>query len=168
MEYIKMFREDLKLINSLIGKIAYVFAVISGILTIVLYGLTLISQSALVALITTCCLVFFIAMSLVCIAIKTWESRKAERTGKTVMKKKKVLSSIVMIFALLFAALGIFAAFGIGSNSVAIEWGSFAVAMILFTLREHMQEDGEPRQYYFSCILFIIGFVLALLRVITR
>ena len=163
-----MFREDLKLINSLIGKIAYVFAVISGILTIVLYGLTLISQSALVALITKCCLVFFIAMVLVCSAITTWKSRRAKRTGKTVMKKKKVLSSIVMIFALIFAALGIFAAFGIVSYSVAIEWGSFAVAMILFTLREHMQEDGEPGRYYSSCILFIIGFVLALLRVITR
>ena len=162
-----MFREDLKLINSLIGKIAYVFAVISGILTIVLYGLTLISQSALVALITTCCLVFFIAMSLVCIAIKTWESRKAERTGKTVMKKKKVLSSIVILLTLLFEALGIFV-YAIGSTPVAIERGSFAVAMILFTLREHIQEDGEPRQYYFSCILYIIGFVLALLRVMTR
>lgn len=161
MEYIKMFREDLKLINSLIGKIAYVFAVISGILTIVLYGLTLISQSALVALITTCCLVFFIAMSLVCIAIKTWESRKAERTGKTVMKKKKVLSSIVILLTLLFEALGIFV-YAIGSTPVAIERGSFAVAMILFTLHEHMLEDGEPRRYYFWCILFIIGFVLTL------
>ena len=156
-----MFREDLKLINSLIGKIAYVFAVISGILTIVLYGLTLISQSALVALITTCCLVFFIAMSLVCIAIKTWESRKAERTGKTVMKKKKVLSSIVILLTLLFEALGIFV-YAIGSTPVAIERGSFAVAMILFTLHEHMLEDGEPRRYYFWCILFIIGFVLTL------
>ena len=161
MEYIKMFREDLKLINSLIGKIAYVFAVISGILTIVLYGLTLISQSALVALITKCCLVFFIAMVLVCSAITTWKSRRAKRTGKTVMKKKKVLSSIVILLTLLFEALGIFV-YAIGSTPVAIERGSFAVAMILFTLHEHMLEDGEPRRYYFWCILFIIGFVLTL------
>lgn len=168
MEYIKMFCEDLKSVNSLIGKIAYVLGVISGVLTIVLYGLTLISQSVFVALITKCCLVFSIAMLIVCTAIKTWESRRAEKTGKTVVKKKKVLSSIVTIFALLFAAPGIFAAFNIGSNSVAIEWGSFAVAMILFTLREHIREDGDPRQYYFSCILYIIGFVLALLRVMTR
>ena len=166
VKYIKMFRNDLKSTKSLFGKIIYVLAVISGVFTIVLCCLALFYEFA--ALIAKCCLVFSIAMFLVYIAIKAWESRNAERAGGTVMKKKKVLSSIVMIFALLFAALGIFAAFGIGSNSVAIEWGSFAVAMILFTLREHIQEDGEPRQYYFSCILYIIGFVLALLRVMTR
>ena len=108
------------------------------------------------ALIAKCCLVFSIVMFLICIAMQTWESRKAERTGKTVMKKKKVLSSIVMIFAVLFEALGI------GSTSDVIEWASFAVMIILFILHEHMQEEGEPRRYYFPFILCIIGFVLAL------
>lgn len=159
MEYIKMLREDLKSINSLIGKIAYVLGVISGGLTIVLCCLAFFFEFA--ALIAKCCLVFSIAMILVCLAIKTWESRQVERTGKTVMKKKKVLSSIVILLTLLFEALGIFV-YAIGSTSVAIERGSFAVAMILFTLHEHMLEDGEPRRYYFWCILLIIGFVQAL------
>lgn len=154
MEYIKMLREDIESINSLIGKIIYVLGVVSGGLTIVLCCLAFFFEFA--ALIAKCCLVFSIAMILVCLAIKTWESRQAERTGETVMKKKKVLSSIVMLFALLFAALGI------GSTSGAIKWGAFAVMMILFILHEHMQEEGEPRRYYFPCILLIIGFVQAL------
>lgn len=154
-----MFRNDLKSTKSLFGKIIYVLAVVSGVFTIVLCCLALFYEFA--ALIAKCCLVFSIVMFLICIAMQTWESRRAERTGKTVMKKKKVLSSIVILLTLLFEALGIFV-YAIGSTPVAIERGSFAVAMILFTLHEHMLEDGEPRRYYFWCILFIIGFVLTL------
>ena len=154
VKYIKMFRNDLKSTKSLFGKIIYVLAVVSGVFTIVLCCLALFYEFA--ALIAKCCLVFSIAMFLVYIAIKAWESRNAERAGGTVMKKKKVLSSIVMIFAVLFEALGI------GSTSDVIEWASFAVMIILFILHEHMQEEGEPRRYYFPFILCIIGFVLAL------